>query len=327
MIETQLVSVVIPTRNRPQLLLRALSSALSQTYKKLEVVVVVDGPDSDTVLAVNQLQNERIKVVALAENVGGSEARNVGVRNAAGDWIALLDDDDEWLPTKIQKQMALIAGLSNKRAFVSCRFVERSGDEVRTYPVRLPERSESIDDYMCRPRGLRSGGELIQTSTLLAPRALLIDVPFVGGLKRGQEFVWLIEAGTRGGAAFHVLPETLSFFNADGFSDEARVSKKPNWRSFYQCLKTIRHLCRPRAYGYCIATRLLTDAIACDEAFGVKARLFRDCILHGGASPKCITTFLYIWMMPPLTRQKLGEQLRFLRRLGMTPARTTAETS
>jgi glycosyltransferase involved in cell wall biosynthesis len=291
----------------------------------VEVVVVVDGPDNESVSSVANFQDERVKLVALSENVGGSEARNRGVRESMGDWIAFLDDDDEWLPDKIEKQMALVANLPNKRAVVSSRFVERSGGEARTYPVRLPIRNEQIDDYMCRPRGMRAGGELLQTSTLLVPRSLIIDVPFVPGLKRGQEFVWLIEAGTRGGAAYHVLPEVLSFFNADGFSDDARVSKKPNWRSFYSGLKSIRHLFQPRAYAYCIATRLLTDSIACNEPFQVKLTLLRDCISCGGLNPKCVATFLYIWMMPPATRRSLGEGLRFLRRLGSGPSQQAAE--
>ena len=221
--------------------------------------------------------------------------------------------------------MALIESLSNKRAFVSCKFVERSGEEVRMYPVRLPARNESVCDYMCRPRGLRSGGELLQTSTLLVPRALMMDVPFVRGLKRGQEFIWLIEAGTRGGAEFHVVPEPLSFFNATGFSDEARVSSKPNWRSFYRGLQNIRHLFKPRAYAYCIATRVLTDAIACEEPTRVKLSLLKDCVSNGGFSLHCLAVFLYIWMAPPATRRRLGEGLRFLRRLGGAQSQRAAE--
>jgi len=325
MTDIQLVSVVIPTRNRPQLVVRAVASALSQTYSRIQVVVVIDGPDAATELVLHRLQDDRVKVVALAENVGGGEARNTGVREANGEWIAFLDDDDEWVPEKIEKQMALIASLPNKRAFVSCKFTERCGDETRTYPVRLPERNESIDDYMCRPRGMRAGGELMQTSTLLIPRTLMLDIPFVRGLKRGQEFIWLIEAGTRGGAGFHVLPETLSFFNADGFSDETRISKKPNWRSFYKSLKDIRHLFKRSAYAYCIATRLLTDAILCNEPFHVKFSLLKDCIASGGFSPKCALTFAYIWFMPPSTRIRLGELLRRVQRLGSGQSQEVAE--
>src|ERR1700742_1929906 len=197
MSENSLISVVIPTRNRPALVLRAIESARRQTYRPIQIVVVVDGPDEASVKALQSVQDEHLKIVALQENVGGSEATNTGVRESGGEWIAFLDDDDEWLPEKLEKQMALLQGLPNKHAFVACRFTERSGDEVRTYPLRLPESGESIDNYMCRPRGLRTGGELLQTSTLLVPRALLIEVPFVRGLKRGHDLIWLVEAHCR----------------------------------------------------------------------------------------------------------------------------------
>ena len=121
-----------------------MASALRQSYTHLQITVVVDGPDEGSVIALGEIKDERIKVVALENNVGGSEARNIGVRESDGSWIAFLDDDDEWLPEKIEKQMALIESLSNKRAFIACRFVERSVDEVRTYP-HPPAAVERID--------------------------------------------------------------------------------------------------------------------------------------------------------------------------------------
>src|ERR1700756_3334933 len=103
-----LVTAVIPTRNRPELVCRAVRSALNQTYPNLEVVVVVDGPDPATVAALEELRHPRVRISALSENVGGSEARNIGAREARGEWVALLDDDDEWLPEKLEKQIQSI---------------------------------------------------------------------------------------------------------------------------------------------------------------------------------------------------------------------------
>ena len=154
---------------------------------------------------------------------------------------------------------------------------------------------------------------------------MLIEVPFVRGLRRGQEFIWLVEANTRDGAQFHVVPEVLSFFNAEGFSDAFRVSKKPKWRSFYETLQSIKSLFDRKAYAYCIATRVLTDAIACDEPWRVKLNLLKDCILNGGSSPHCVAIFLYIWMLPPATRRRLGEGLRFLKRSGAAQSHKIAE--
>jgi glycosyltransferase involved in cell wall biosynthesis len=92
-----IVSAVIPTRGRPELLRRAVRSALAQTLREIEVVVVIDGEDSVTRLAMKEWaqQDARVHVVALDVSVGGSDARNRGVDAASGEWIAFLDDDDE----------------------------------------------------------------------------------------------------------------------------------------------------------------------------------------------------------------------------------------
>ena len=84
------VSAVIPTRHRPGSLLRALESALAQTHSPAEVIVVIDGPDPATESMLSTMTDERLRVLALPAAVGGSEARNVGVRAASGQWIAFL---------------------------------------------------------------------------------------------------------------------------------------------------------------------------------------------------------------------------------------------
>lgn len=308
----ELVSAVIPTRNRPHLVLRAVKSVLDQTYKNVEAVIVVDGPDHETVQVLNDLSDSRVRVIALAENVGGSEARNIGSREAKGEWIALLDDDDEWMPEKLTRQMAALEGLENRNVILSSKYVEVSVQESRVFPLRLPDPKESMDAYLCVPRGVRTGGEVLQTSTLVVPKALMMRAPFVPGLKRGQDFMWLIRAASLGKADFHVVPEVLSVFNSDGFTDNRRISSKPNWRSFYACVRENRVLFARQAYAYCIATRILTDAIKCGEPFSIKLRLLQDCLKEGSASLRCILIFLYLWMIPPDTRVWLGESLRVL---------------
>ncbi|MFT5126578.1 MAG: glycosyltransferase involved in cell wall biosynthesis [Rhodothermales bacterium] len=99
------ISVVTPTFNRVDLLVRALESVFAQTHPADEVIVVDDGSTDDTVLRTSQLPITLIQ----QENRGVSAARNVGIRAARGDWIALLDSDDEWLPEKLEKQLARLA--------------------------------------------------------------------------------------------------------------------------------------------------------------------------------------------------------------------------
>src|ERR1700733_15513911 len=111
-----LVSAVIPTRGRPELLRRAVRSALAQTLREIEVVVVIDGEDPVTRLALEELalQDGRLRVVALTASVGGSDARNRGVEAASGEWIAFLDDDDEWHPGEVQDQIVVVGSSSGR---------------------------------------------------------------------------------------------------------------------------------------------------------------------------------------------------------------------
>lgn len=99
------VSVIIPTHNRPQLIGRAINSVLVQTFKDFEILVVDDASTDNTRQVVKQIKDERIILISHQENKGGSAARNTGIKMARGEYIAFLDDDDEWIPTKLEKQM------------------------------------------------------------------------------------------------------------------------------------------------------------------------------------------------------------------------------
>lgn len=103
------VSVIIPTHNRPELLKKAIESVLAQTYSDFEVVVVDDGLQKRSNGIVEQFHDRRIRYLQHDAERGGSAARNSGIRAATGDFIAFLDDDDEWLPEKLDIQMARFA--------------------------------------------------------------------------------------------------------------------------------------------------------------------------------------------------------------------------
>jgi len=97
-----LVSVIIPTRNRPQMLAVAVMSALHQTYRNVEVIVVDDG--SDTPLNLGR-RDDRVRIIRNEKPVGGAAARNIGLRAAHGEFLCLLDDDDYYYSHKIARQV------------------------------------------------------------------------------------------------------------------------------------------------------------------------------------------------------------------------------
>jgi glycosyltransferase involved in cell wall biosynthesis len=99
------VSVVIPTRNRQDFLLRTLDSVLAQRAVQLEVLVIDDGSTDETERAVRSLRDDRVGFVRHETPRGVATARNAGAAIADGTWIAMLDDDDLWAPDKLARQV------------------------------------------------------------------------------------------------------------------------------------------------------------------------------------------------------------------------------
>ena len=102
-----LVTVIIPTYNRADLLPRAVSSVLNQTYAALELLIVDDGSTDGTAEVVKGFQDPRVRFLRLDQNQGQCAAMNAGIEAARGDWVCFLDSDDEYLETCIEKQMAV----------------------------------------------------------------------------------------------------------------------------------------------------------------------------------------------------------------------------
>jgi len=98
------VSVIIPTFNRAYVIERAINSVLKQSFTDLECIVVDDGSTDDTLKVVEQIKDPRLKIVS-SINRGVSAARNFGFSHSSGQWIALLDSDDEWLSHKLYAQL------------------------------------------------------------------------------------------------------------------------------------------------------------------------------------------------------------------------------
>lgn len=170
-----LVSVVITTRNRNELLDRAVKSVLSQSYSPLELIIVDDGSTDGTREYCCALQkiNPNVQYVCVPEDESGNSnhARNIGIDSANGEWIAFLDDDDAWMPEKIRKQMEFIQNNSGVQA-VSCRFVLKyvSGNHEYTEYKRHP-------DVIDRSHlGFFVNPWLGHTSDIIASKEALINV-------------------------------------------------------------------------------------------------------------------------------------------------------
>ena len=128
-------SVVIPTYNRGRTLGRALASVTSQSLPAAEIVVVDDGSTDDTSSILAQYSSWPIIYITHPHNMGASAARNTGVRAATSPWIAFLDSDDEWMPTKMERQMAAVDSIrGDARAHVTGYVIlDTRNDHARTF--------------------------------------------------------------------------------------------------------------------------------------------------------------------------------------------------
>ena len=109
------VSVIVPTYNRASVIKRALQSIYNQTYNDYEIIVVDDGSTDNTIeiLEDERLRNPRLRYIRHKKNMGVSIARNTGIINSAGKYIAFLDSDDEWHREKLEEQVRIMNSNEN----------------------------------------------------------------------------------------------------------------------------------------------------------------------------------------------------------------------
>lgn len=214
------VSVVIPTLGRASLA-RAVASALTQTRAVAEVIVVADTERPLTLPA-----DERIILLRNTGPRGPAASRQVGIDAAQGSVIALLDDDDEWYPTKIERQLSAVAG-AGAHWIASCRMaVVGPGSRRRVWPRRLIKPGEAVGDYLFRFTDVRLGGRSLQTSTLCFPvdlaRAIRWDA-HAGAVH--DEPTWVL-AVARSFPDLRVvqLPDVLSTYDVGGASVSRHTS-------------------------------------------------------------------------------------------------------
>lgn len=294
------VSVVIPTRNRPELVSRAVRSALAQTLADIEVIVVVDGPDNSTRAALATESDPRLRVIELTASRGAPGARNAGVTAATAEWTALLDDDDEWLPEKLAIQLDLAKNASATLPIVISHLYMRTPRAELVLPRRVPDPGEPISEYLAIRKGLFHGDGFIQTSTIFAPTALFRQVPFTEGLRRLQELDWALRSLQLPGVDLVIAAEPLVIWYADEnrprVSDDAPVHESVQW------LKQTRPLVTRRAYA-ALAMSVVSSMAAPSHNPRIFATLLSEAVRHGRPGALDYVTFAQVWLVPPQLRR------------------------
>ncbi|MBI1357225.1 MAG: glycosyltransferase [Acidobacteria bacterium] len=302
--DAPLVSAVIPACRRPAAAARAVRSALAQSWSSLEVIVVPACPDTDLGGELASIADPRLRILE-PRRLGASEARNRGVRAAAGRWVAFLDDDDEWSPRKIELQAAAAEASPQARPVVSCRLRARWSQGELVWPRRVPAPGEAIGDYLFRRQSLFGGGGLVQTSTLFAPRELLLELPFREDLRIAEDLDWVLRAERAGSRVEFAGTEPLALWDIE--DDRPRLSSAPGaWREALAWIRDERELVSPEAY----ASYLLTwvSAEAAREGGGWKSwrELWREA--RRGGRPSLLDAAVHAghFLAPPKLLRRLA---------------------
>lgn len=194
-----LISIIMPTHNRAGLLPRAINSVMAQTFTNWELIVVADNcTDNTGEVFAKFLSDGRVSYLKVHENVGGAEARNIGLRVAKGEFIAFLDDDDEWLPQKLERQVQLFK-IRDDVAIVSCNYFAITG--TRSSVKKLPE-IVGLDELLYH-------NECGSFSFCMTKREFLQSLELDKSLKACQDWDLWVRVVVARGLKCHVIQECL----------------------------------------------------------------------------------------------------------------------
>ena len=180
-----LISVIIPTYNRRNVIMKSVESVLGQTYKNLELIIVDDASTDETYQLFENIYDKRLKYLRYEKNQGACYARNYGVDHAVGEYIAFQDSDDIWHPTKLEEEMHLL--IDDNSDIVFCGMNRRDSRHTFYYPATDIDLSGNIVEQILTDN-------VISTQTMLMKRKVLDDIKFDVSFKRFQDWDFSLQA-------------------------------------------------------------------------------------------------------------------------------------
>jgi glycosyltransferase involved in cell wall biosynthesis len=219
-----LVSCIIPTYNRAHIVGRAIQSVLNQTYKNIEVIVVDDGSQDNTQEVVLSIKDERVRYIRLHRNFGAAFARNIGIANARGEFVAFLDSDDYFLPEKIEKQVELmLKDESIGVCYTEVYYELDNGELVHKESPRA--RGKIYEVFLTTPK-------IIALQTFLVRKQIFEKIVFDESMKVGSDARFMIELSKI--ADFDFIPLPLCVI-------DRRKQEKSLWRGQVEIGILIKH--------------------------------------------------------------------------------------
>lgn len=214
------ISVVIPTYNRASLLPKAIESVLEQTVQPLEILIVDDHSTDNTREVVESFKNEKIKYMINSRRKGANGARNTGILQAKGDYIAFQDSDDIWMQTKLEKQ----SNHCKEHPEVDMVFCSLSIENLNRI---VPKREVAAEEI----RPLLERGNFISTQTIYMKREVAEENLFDEDLKRFQDWDFCIRISRK--YLIHHLNEVLAIADVQNDSISKRVNQMEALKQFF----------------------------------------------------------------------------------------------
>ncbi len=207
--EEPLVSVIIPTYNSAQFIPNSVSSVASQTYPNIEILIIDDGSTDDTEIVVQALPGSIRYIKQI--NSGPSSARNRGIAQSKGKYIAFLDVDDEWEPSKIENQVALFEN-DKSLSIVAASYVRCDADlsPVETICLEIPSKNKGVVPF----RMLLEKNQLLTSSIMLRKQTLDVCGFFDEKIRFGEDWDLWVRAAQLGGIGYLQTP--LAKYRAHG---------------------------------------------------------------------------------------------------------------
>jgi glycosyltransferase involved in cell wall biosynthesis len=296
--DSGMISVIIPTRGRPFLLQRAVASVLAQSITDFELLIVVDGEDPDTIGVLNAIPDQRIRIIQNHHSLGSAMARNEGIKDARGDWIAFLDDDDAWTFDKLAIQFGAARALNNC-TIISCLSYVITPLQRYTWPTCPFDGEVGLDDYLFDRRSWFRGNSMLQCSSLFMSRQLCLDLMF---RPIHDDWDMLLRAVKIKGAKLVTINSPLVFHYTE--DERHSLGASFDWRLSLCWADDNRMLLSSRAYaGFCL-TVIAPQAAKADDYRAFFILLY--CAVRNG-SPRLIqiVLFLAIWIIPMRRRQQM----------------------
>lgn len=226
-----LVSAIITTHNRLSLLPRAIESVLTQTYLNIECIVVSDASTDGTVEYCSNRSDIRFIYIPKNESRGGNHARNLGVLAAKGEYVAFLDDDDYWLPTKIEKQVFLIEEKKCDLVYCGLRLeiIQKDGNNKFVDWLPLVEGQGDLSVKILARIYLMTSGIMVRKS--LFDKVGLFDE----NIRYWQEYELSIRMAQK--TPFYAVDECLYVYRMDEADPNRLTNKYDTWKDSTQYIR------------------------------------------------------------------------------------------